>query len=171
VNSTYWDSRETSIQYTPGGTRHVAIELTLRARPGIKLVMYELADGIHIAQGPWRYDGRSTVIPAGDPPNTKNQGFVEAMVNEDLQARLQTDSSVTFDWAKAQGARFARKGKLSPETIELFMRHVTAGMLAQTKRREKVRLMKGIVKQLGDMTEDEMLEIWRESRAEEVMDS
>jgi hypothetical protein len=132
--------------------------------------MYELADGIHIAQGPWRYDGRSTVIPAGEAPNTKNQGFVEACVNPTLLSYV-TKAGVSFDQAKIAGARFARKGKLSPETVELFTQHVTTGMLAQTKRREKVRFMKGIVKQLGDMTEEDMLDIWREARTEEVMDS
>jgi len=167
-----WDSREVTISYTPG-SKHVAIELTLKARPHVKLVVYELGDGLHVAQAPWRPGSRNTVIPKGQTPTDKNAGFVEACVNPALLEKVKADPGVTFEKARGQGAGLARRCKLSPETEEVFSHHVSAhgGLLAQSKRRAKVDAMKSIVKQLGDMSEEEMLEIWREARAEEVMES
>jgi hypothetical protein len=167
-----WDSREVQISFSRHSS-HVAIELTLRARPSVKLVLYEVCDGLHIAQGPWRHTSKNTVIPRGFKATDKNEGFVEACCNPTLLAKMQADPGITFEQARNQGASLARRCKLSPETEELFAHHITAhtGLLAQTKRRAQVTAMKSIVKQLGDLSEEEMLDIWREARAEEVMES
>jgi hypothetical protein len=173
MSAQHWDSREVQIKFSRNNGGFVGVELTLRARPNIKLTLYELGDGLHIARGAWKGDNQNTVIPTGLGPTDKNEGFVEACVNQNLLDKNKADPGVPFEKTRLQGASLARKGKLSPETLEVFQVHVAShkGMLAQTKRRQKVDAMKSIVKQLGDLTEDEMLDIWREARAEEVMES
>jgi hypothetical protein len=172
MNAPFWDSHEVQISFTRHSA-HVAIELTLRSDPNVKLVLYELSDGLHIAHGSWRSDSKNTIIPRGQSPTDKNLGFVEACVNPTLRAKMKACPGLTFDQIRNHGASLARKGKLSPETLEVFQFHVSShqGLLKQIERRRKIEAMKQLIKELGDMEEQEMLEIWREACAEKVMES
>lgn len=173
ANEPLWDSREVSISFTRHQA-HVAVELTLRRDPTVQLVLYELGDGLHVARkegGRWSTSCRNTVVPPRHHPTDKNLGFVEACVSDSL--RHPPAPGLTFEQCRQKGATLARRGKLSPETLEVFDLHVAShkGLLKQTERRRKVDAMKRIVKELGDMDEEEMLSVWREARAEEVMES
>ena len=166
-----WDSKPSQIRFSYKGNYHNAVELVLRAPhkmslPNLKIIIYELSDGIHIMTADMK---ASTVIPKGVKGvkgTEKNFAFVEALVNRDL-------SSLEWDKAKQAAARLVRKGLVSAETQEVFAVHVSnsTGLLATTRRRLQVETMKATIKQLGDLTEEEMLDIWREARTEEVMDA
>lgn len=161
---TYWDSRLSSVVFTPGGTKYTAVELTLSSDPSIQLLLFELNNGLNLAVGPWSPKSPSTLIR--EIPTDINKGFVEALINPSL-------SEIIFSKAKQQGSALARQNKLSPETNEVFDLHVNSSesLFAQSKRKEKVERMKSMIKDLGDMTEEEVLDIWREARTEEVMSS
>jgi hypothetical protein len=165
-----WDSAPTQVSFSRGGSRYIAVRLTLRARPDVKLVVYEVGDGVHVARE--RLE-RNTVVPRGQRPNDTNLAFVEACVNPGILAKLAADPGLTWDRAKKQAAALVRRGQESPEAREVLEYHLGqhTGLLARSRRLEQVEAMKSIVKRLGDMTEEEMLEVWREARAEEVMES
>ena len=165
-----WDAEPTRVSFSRHGTRYLAVSLTLRSDPSVRLVVYEVGDGFHVATP--KMD-RSTVVPRGRAFNDTNVGFVEACVNPDIREKLAADPGLKWDRAKGQGAALARKGRASPAALEVFQVHLGqhTGLLARTRRAEQVEAMKSIVKQLGDLSEDEMLDVWREARAEEVMES
>lgn len=163
-----WDSRPTQVSFSRNGSRYAAVELSLKARPSVRLVVYEVGDGVHVALPKLE---RNTVVPSGQRPTDRNVGFVEALVNPDI--RTAAVPGLTWDKARKRGEALARRGQASPEALEVFEYHLGqhTGLLAQSRRREQVEAMKSIVKRLGDLTEEEMIEVWREARAEEVMES
>jgi hypothetical protein len=164
-NPMLWDSQPTTVRFSRQGTVFNAVELTLRSN-GRKLVIYELSNGLSIMEGPFSPIGNSTRI-TGSSPTDVNMGFVEALVNPNLR------DVTKFARMRQKGATLARQGKLSPETIEVFGVHIPTirSMLDQSRRKQQVERMKALITDLGDMTEEEVLDIWREARTEEVMKS
>jgi hypothetical protein len=165
IESEYWEAEFTQVSFSRGSSIP-AIKLTLKSDL-VNLMVYELGNGVNIAtvgKNGWRTDSGHTVY-SGVLTDT-NRGFVEAHVNPTLRAE-------PLYIGKKKGASLVRQGKQSPETDDFFSHHLPLikGMLDSSKRNVKLERMKALVKDLGDLSEEEMLDLWREARAEEVMSS
>lgn len=166
ILSLHWNADFAQIRFSVAMS-HQAIRLTLKSDPSVVLMVYELGNGLNIASAPdgtWTPNNPHTIY-SGTVTDI-NRGFVEAHVNP----ALRTESMLT---SKKRGARLCKLGQQSDATDEFFNTYLPLikGMIKAGHRDTKVERMKDLIKDLGDLTEDEMLDLWRCARAEEVMSS
>ena len=166
--SQLWETSKTTIGFGPAWrtnqTNFSAVKLTLKSNPSIELLIYELPNGINISN---LSKIHTSIIPKNSIPVLRNYAFVEAVCNPAI------DKTQGMIKARKEAETACRKQIMLPETLEVFNVHLDkyTGLLAKIKRLHRVQMMKGVIKELGDMTESEVLEIWREARCEEVSDS